>query len=380
MRILHTADWHLGRVFFQESLLDDQARLLEQVMRGVKESNADVLIVAGDIFDRPNPKREAVALFDDFLTEVYRDTDTAIVAIAGNHDAPERVAFGRGLQDAKRVLIRGPLEFTSTPLVLEDRHGKVAFSALPFGEVYGARSIFDDQTITEPADVLAAQMRSARASVPANCRWVVTAHAFVAGSTTTESERPLALVGGVETVSSTVFGDAHYVALGHLHRPQQAGRKHIRYSGSCMSFDFDEVNQGKSFTVVELDGNGETSFEQIPFIPKRQIRVIEGSLQDLMAAGQRSPTTDFVKARLSDEGALVDPMSQLRATYPNIMQIERAHRLSLAAGGGMKLSRDIHEPEKLIAAFSMEVRGTDLSEAENKKVLTMLAQLQTGGN
>ncbi len=133
MRILHTADWHLGRVFFQENLLDDQAHLLEQVMRGVKESHADVLIIAGDIFDRPNPKREAVALFDEFLTQVYRDTGTAIVAIAGNHDAPERLAFGRGLQDAKRVLIRGPLESSSSPLVLDDKYGKVAFSALPFG-------------------------------------------------------------------------------------------------------------------------------------------------------------------------------------------------------------------------------------------------------
>ena len=159
---------------------------------------------------------------------------------------------------------------------------------------------------------------------------------------------------------------------------QQAGRKHIRYSGSWMAFDFDEVNQGKSFTVVEIDKDGETSFEQIPFVPKRQIRVIDGSLQDLIAAGQTSPTTDFVKARLSDEGALVDPMSQLRATYPNIMQIERTHRLSLAAGGGMKLSRDIHQPEKLIAAFAMEVRGTGLSEAEDKQILTTLAQLQAG--
>ncbi len=225
-------------------------------MRGVKESHADVLIIAGDIFDRPNPKREAVALFDEFLTQVYRDTGTAIVAIAGNHDAPERLAFGRGLQDAKRVLIRGPLESSSSPLVLDDKYGKVAFSALPFGEVYGARSIFNDQTIAEPGDVLAAQMRSAKASIPANYRWVVTAHAFVAGSTTTESERPLALVGGVETVSPTVFEDAHYVALGHLHRPQQTGRKHIRYSGSLMAFDFDEVSQEKSYTVVELQQNG----------------------------------------------------------------------------------------------------------------------------
>lgn len=380
MRILHTADWHLGRAFFQESLLDDQAHLLEQVMRALKGANADVLIIAGDIFDRPNPKREAIALFDDFLTQVYRDTKTAIVAIAGNHDAPERVAFGRGLQDAKRVLIRGPLEFTSKPLVLEDKHGKVAFSALPFGEVYSARSIFNDQTIAEPADVLIAQIRSARDSVPTNCRWVVAAHAFVAGSTTTESERPLQLVGGVETVSPAVFGDAHYVALGHLHRPQQAGRKHIRYSGSCMAFDFDEVSQDKSLTVVELDGDGETSFEQIALTPKRQIRVIDGSLQDLMAAGQTNLTTDFIKARLSDEGALVDPMGQLRSIYPNIMQLERTHRPSLAADGGMKLSRDIHEPQKLIAAFSREVRKADLNEAENEQVLSLLARLQSGEN
>jgi exonuclease SbcD len=377
MRILHTADWHLGRVFYQESLLDDQAHLLEQLMRGLKESHADVLIIAGDIFDRPNPKREAVALFDDFLTQVYRDTKTAIVAIAGNHDAPERVAFGRGLQDTKRVLIRGPLEAVSTPLVLEDKHGKVAFSALPFGEVYAGRSIFNDLSIAEPADVLAAQMWSAKASVPTNCRWVVTAHAFVAGSATTESERPLGPVGGVETVSPLVFDGAHYVALGHLHRSQQAGRKQIRYSGSWMAFDFDEVSQDKSFTLVELDGAGETSVEQLPFMPKRQVRVIEGLLQDLIAAGQAKPTTDFVKARLSDEGALVDPMSRLRAIYPNIMQLERTRRPSLTTVGGIKICRDLHEPQKLLAAFSQEVRGSDLSVAENEQIQLLLARLQT---
>lgn len=373
MRILHTSDWHLGRVFYQESLLDDQAHLLEQVMWGIKESCADVLIIAGDIFDRPNPKREAVALFDDFLTQVYRDTPTAIVAIAGNHDAPERVAFGRGLQDAKRVLIRGPLELASAPLVLEDQHGKVAFSALPFAEVYGARATFGDETIAAPADVLAAQIRSAKASVPDNCRWVVTAHAFVAGSATSESERPLALVGGVETVSATVFGDAHYVALGHLHRSQQAGRKHIRYSGSWMGFDFDEAKAEKSFTVIELDGKGEVTLESIAFRPKRQIQVIEGSLRDLIGG---KPTSDFIKARLTDEGALVDPMNQLRAIYPNIMRIERTNRAAFATGGGMKLPRDIHEPQKLIAAFSQEVRGKGLSQEENEQILTLLARIQ----
>ena len=276
MRILHTSDWHLGRVFFQESLLEDQALLLEQVFAAVKDAGVDALVIAGDIFDRQNPKREAVALFDEFLTRVYRDTKTAIVAIAGNHDAPERVAFGRGLQDPRRVLIRGPLETASVPLFLDDKFGKVAFSALPFAEVYGARQVFSDQTIGAPADVLAAQMRAARSSVPENCRWVITAHAFVAGGAKTGSERSLALVGGIETVSPEVFSGAHYVALGHLHRAQHVGQRHIRYSGSWMAFDFDEAGLTKSMTIVELDGKGDISVEALPFSPKRQIRVLDG--------------------------------------------------------------------------------------------------------
>jgi exonuclease SbcD len=257
--------------------------------------------------------------------------------------------------------------------VLEDQYGKVAFSALPFGEVYGARATFGDETIVSPADVLAAQVHAAKTSIPNNSRWIITAHAFVAGGTTTESERPLALVGGVETVSATVFGDAHYVALGHLHRSQQVGCKHIRYSGSWMGYDFDEAEMEKSFTVVELDGKGEVTLEFISFQPKRRIQVIEGPMRDLIA-GQ--PTSDFVKARLTDEGALVDPMNQLRTTYPNIMQIERTSRAAFQAASGMKLSRDIHDPQKVIADFSQEVRDRALSEAENVQILALLARIQ----
>lgn len=377
MRFLHTADWHLGRVLFQENLLEDQAHLLDQVIAAMKETRVDALVIAGDIFDRQNPKREAVALFDDFLTQIYRDTDTAIIAIAGNHDAPERVAFGRGLQDPKRVLIRGPLEATSTPLFLNDKFGKVAFSALPFAEVYGAREVFADQTIGTPADVLTAQMKSARSLVPKNCRWVVTAHAFVAGGTTTDSERPLALVGGIETVSPEVFLGAHYVALGHLHRAQHVGQKHIRYSGSWMAFDFDEAGLDKTLTIIELGGTGEFSIETIPLSPKRNIRVLDGSMRDLIAAGETHPTTDFVKARLSDEGALVDPMNQLRAVYPNILALERTHRGPQPNGGGIRLSRELHNPQELLAAFSQEVRGTGLSDPEKEQISTLLARLQS---
>ena len=147
-----------------------------------------------------------------------------------------------------------------------------------------------------------------------------------------------------------------------------------------MGFDFDEAGQEKSYTFVELDGKGETTFEFVPFKPKRQIKIIEGTLQELIAAGQMNPTADFVEARLSDQGALVDPMGQLRATFPHVMNIERTQRTLLASEGGMKLSRDIHEPQKLIAAFSQEVRGTGLSEDENSQILKLLARIQGRDN
>jgi|SRR6266481_121268 len=376
MRIIHTSDWHLGRVLHQESLLEDQAHLLEQVLQAVKETRADALIIAGDIFDRQNPKREAVALFDGFLTQVYRETNTAIVAIAGNHDAPERVGFGRSLQDSKRVLIRGPLESSAEPLVLEDKYGKVALSALPFAEVYGARAFFTDQDIAAPADVLAAQVAAATALVPSNTRWILTAHAFVAGGSITESERPLTL-GGIETVAPDVFEGAHYVALGHLHRSQHVGKKHIRYSGSWMAFDFDEAGNDKSLTLIELDGNGEVAVEPIPLTPKRGVRVLTGTLQDLIAVGQRSPTTDFIKACLTDEGALVDPMGQLRATYPNILTLERKNRVQAQDGGGVRPSREIHNPLALLTAFSQVVRGMGLNDAEQAQIASLLTTLET---
>ena len=171
MRILHTSDWHLGRSLAQESLLDDQAHLLEQVFQAIVEHRVDALIIAGDLFDRAVPRREAVQLFNDFLARVYGETGAAIVAIAGNHDAPDRVSFNAALQDPRRVLIRGPLRDRPHALVLSDDHGQVAFSALPYCEIFAAREAFGDVSIASPAHVLAAQLAQARQHVPASARW-----------------------------------------------------------------------------------------------------------------------------------------------------------------------------------------------------------------
>ena len=375
MRILHTSDWHLGRLLFQQSLLDDQALLLEQVYNALVENRADVLIIAGDIFDRANPKRESVKLFDDFVTRVQRTTNAALVIIPGNHDAPERIGYGNALHDAERVLVRGPVGQKVPPLVLEDGHGKVVFSALPFSEVFAARAAFGDDTISTPADVLKAQMAEARSEIPPGVRWVIAAHAFVAGSATSESERPLTQVGGVETVTPAVFEGAHYVALGHIHRAQSAGAPHIRYCGSWMGFGFDEAGVQKSMSLVDLDAHGRVVIEPIPLVPHRALKVVTGNFAELRRQGAAAPSEDFVKAIITDEGGLIAPADTLREFYPNLMQIERPNRGRGAATSSAPTGHDRNDPAQVVDAFLSYVRD-EPNEPERALVAETLEQLR----
>jgi len=224
MRILHTADWHLGRTLRGVSLLNDQAHILDQIFDAIVARRIDVLIVAGDVYDKASPTESAVKLYSDFIERVFEETEAAIVVIAGNHDSGQRLGAVTKLFDKKRILIRGPLEKDEVPLVLADEHGPVAFSALPYGEIYAARREFEDEAIRTPEDVLKAQIAAARRHKPVDARWIIVAHAFVADCQPSDSERRLA-VGTVEMVSQAIFDGADYVALGHLHRPQMAAAK-----------------------------------------------------------------------------------------------------------------------------------------------------------
>lgn len=371
MRFLHTSDWHLGRAMAQESLLDDQALVLDQVFDILVETGAQAIVIAGDIFDRAVPRREAVDLFDRFLTRVYRETGSAIIALAGNHDAPERIGFGGALQDPARVLIRGPMNGRPHPLMLADDDGPVAFSALPFGEVHAARGHFDDPSVAAPADVLERQVAEARLHVPEGARWVVAAHAFVQGGAATETERSLDFVGGIETVPHAVFDGANYVALGHLHRAQAAGAEHIRYCGSPMAFGFDEAGLEKGLLVVDLERD-RVGVETRPLVQPRAVRVIEGHLEDLVRAAGGCLSEDFIKAVLLDAGELVDPMGRLRTVYPNALQIQRRERPEAQGRAAFAPGGPRRAPMEVVDAFLADVRGEGLTDVERPLVLGVL--------
>ena len=407
MRFLHSADWHLGRVYHGVSLLEDQAHALQQFVRIAADTRPDAILLAGDIYDRSVPPAEAVRLLDLVFSELILELKIPVVMIAGNHDGPDRLAFGSGLLQRAGLVVRGPVEMDATPLVLRDAHGEVEIHALPYAEPALVRSASGDDTIADHHAALAAQTAAVRAAQVPGRRTVVVAHAFVQGGAESESERPLS-VGGTGAVGVGVFDGFDYVALGHLHRPQAIGTKRggesaagagrgdavevcrsadavdvadaanatnaanaaapwrsarIQYSGSLLKYSFAEADHGKSVNLVELDAEGNCTVERIPLVPRRDLRILEGELAALVAAAATDPARDdYVLARLTDHGALLDAMGKLRAAYPNALAIERP---TLTGDGPGRATADHRRTriQDLFASFHLEATGVALEPA-----------------
>lgn len=372
MRVLHTADWHLGKTLRGVSLLEDQSHVLDQVFQTVVDEGVEILLIAGDVYDKASPSESAIKLYSDFLERVHEETDAAIVVIAGNHDSGQRLGTASKLFDRRRILVRGPIKRDETPLILEDCHGKVAISALPYGEIYAARRAFAAEDIRSPEDVLRAQIEAARVRVPDDARWIVVAHAFVTNCQPSESEWRLS-VGTVETVSATIFDGAQYVALGHLHRPQTAGGNTIRYSGSPLAFGFDEAGTTKSMTVFDLDGKGQVvDLKTVDFEPLRQVIEVRGLLEDLVTEAKANPSDDYIRAILLDDGALIEPAAQLRPYYPNILQTLREKKQDLLVSSAGRAQSKLDDPIGVIGEFLTYVRGEGATEREEGVVKGVL--------
>lgn len=375
--MLHTADWHLGRIFNGYSLLEEQAQLLDQILDLVLREAPDLFILAGDVFDRGNPRREAVELFDRFLERIYRESDTAIVVIAGNHDAPERIGFGGALHDPRRVLIRGGLTRLEEPLILEDNEGVVAVTAIPYAGVFAVRDRFHDPDIADPDAVVERQLLAARRGVPENAREIIVSHTFVAGGSGSDSERSLESAGGIEAVAADRYDGASYVALGHLHRPQELPLSSgiLRYSGSIMPFGFDELDREKSVTLFDLRWWGVENLRTVALEQPRELKLLRGAFAELLAA-EGEPEA-FVKLELTDPAPIPDAMSRLRERYPRAVQLEWVAREQPVAGALLGARREsLREPGEVIRSFYREVGGLELSPEQEEIAKEALAEAE----
>ena len=388
MRLIHTADWHLGRLFHNQHLTDDQGYVLDQLVDLAAEVRPAAVIVAGDLYDRAVPPTEAVDLLDHVLTELVDRLGIPVIAIAGNHDSAARVGFAASLLGSRGLHAVGKLSQAGSPIVLRDEHGPVRVSALPFADPAEARAAFGDPDIHDQQAVSAAGVARALAAGEAHERRVLVAHAFVAGGLESESERPLS-VGGAQQVSAGTFAGFDYVALGHLHRPQVCGADAVRYAGSLLKYSFAEHAHDKSVCVVDIGPRGSAAgeaghagraavgVETVALSPRRDVRRVEGTLAELLERGPSDPhRDDYVLASLLDRGALLDPIGQLRAVYPNALSIERP--LYEAVGSG-----ELRRPRpgsvgdlELFGTFFRYATGDDLSAAEQAELAAVIDTLE----
>jgi len=326
MKFIHTSDWHIGRQFHNVSLLDDQLHALNQLVTFLKENEVDALIIAGDIYDRSVPPSNAVTLLDDILNQICTELAIPIVLIPGNHDSADRLCFGsRQLKEAG-LHVLGNLENIEQSVTLTGKSGvRVNFYGMPFNQPENVNHQFD-VTVSTHDEAHTFLVNKIKETMNVKQNNVLISHCFVGGcdpAEESESERPLS-IGGSGTVSYEALTDFTYVALGHLHGPQFRGEEHIQYAGSILKYSFSEQKQKKGVTLVEIDRAGKPTIKRLPLQPLRDMRLIEGTIKQIIKQGKTDPyADDYIMVRLTDKHAILDAMGKLRDVYPNILHLEK---------------------------------------------------------
>jgi len=376
MRFVHTADWHLGRILHGVHLTEDQAYVLDELIEIVRDALPDVVIVAGDIYDRAVPPQDAVSLLDDVLSRLVAKVGVPVVLIAGNHDSPERLSFGARLLANSNLHVFGPLLPEYRPVVLEDNYGPVNIYAIPFAEPPVVREKIGGNDIRDHDSALRQILQHIRAKQPTDRRSILVAHAAVVGGKTSDSERPLS-IGGSETVEPAIFEGFDYVALGHLHQPQSSGEDHIQYSGSILKYSFSEASHQKSVTIVEMDATGKCAIERIALSPRRDVRRIEGTLEDILEKARSDENQDdYIMVTLLDRQPVLNAMGRLREVYPNTLHIERplvapstVH--AQAPADHLRLSE-----AEMFSSFFSQVTGEEMTEPEARAFADIIEALR----
>jgi len=388
MRILHTADWHLGRIFQGVSLVDDQAVALASFVEHVRDAQPDVVVLAGDVYDRAVPPPDAVALLDEVLSEMTLDVRAPLLCISGNHDSPDRLQVWGKLLEERNVHLVGRLA-RSKPVVFVDEWGPVSFHLLPFAEAGTIKETLRQDLVDDSDDgqltphqerylervgrahgaALQAQI-TATANTLGDGRHVLVAHGSVDGSSETDSERSLWSKAG-HAVDPQCLLPFAYTALGHHHSPQTFLGGKARYSGSLLPYSFSEAGQQKSATLVDIDGDGHVHLEERPLAMRRQVRVERGTLHTLLHKARAAPSDDYIKVELDDSDSPIDPAGALKEHWPNLLVIERHRRLDEV----VTTSTPSKGPEELSTVDMVRSFFTDVDQPLHDDDVAVLQQL-----
>lgn len=374
MRLIHLSDLHLGKRVNEFSMIDDQEYILKKIINVIDEHKPDGIIIAGDIYDKPIPSAEAVELFDDFLVKLS-ERKLKVFVISGNHDSPERIAFGARLMDKSGIYMSPVYSGKIEPISLNDEFGEINFYMLPFIKPSNVRRFYPEKKIVSYTDAMKTVIDDMH--IDKNKRNVLITHQFVTGAVRSESED--ISVGGTDNVDVRIFDDFDYTALGHIHRSQKCTSEYIRYSGTPLKYSFSELKDNKTVTVLDMKEKGKTELFFIPLQPKRDMVEIKGKYDEITLKSFYENTTygeDYMHITLTDEEDIPDAITKLRVIYKNIMKLDYDnHRTRHSAEITGISELESKTPFEHFSEFYEMQNGQPLSEEQSEFMKDMIEKV-----
>lgn len=377
MKLIHTSDLHLGRRMNELSLVRDQKYIIDEMLTRVGELLPDAFIIAGDVYDKSIPSAEAVTLFDRLLTGL-NSLGVRVFIIGGNHDSQQRLAFGSALLSENGIYISEEYSGSLSPVTLTDEYGEVLIYLLPFVKPAEVKRYFPDAEIESYTDAV----RVALSEIPRGgaARRVLVTHQFVTGASRSESEE--VSVGGSDNVDASVFSGFDYVALGHIHSPQNVGAENIRYSGTPLKYSFSECRDVKSLTLVTLGEAGALTVEAIPLVPMHEVVDLRGGYRELMARDFYKDTTyptDLVRITLTDEEDIVDAVGRLRSVYTNLLELRYDNTRTRTAAASLEIGEvEKKSPMELFSELYEKQNGRGMTEEQTALVSELIEKIWEG--
>lgn len=373
MKIMHLSDLHIGKRVNEYSMLQDQDYILKEILNIIDNEKVETVIIAGDVYDKSVPSAEAVELFDEFLYDLS-SRNLNVLIISGNHDSPERIAFGGRLISKSKIYLSPVYNGKAKPITLNDDYGKVNFYLLPFIKPANVRRFFPEENIENYID--AVKVAIDNMNVDFSERNILVTHQFVTGAELSESED--ISVGGTDNVSREVFDGFDYVALGHIHREQTVGADNIRYCGTPLKYSFSEANHIKSVTILDFNDKGNIQYKKVELKPFRDMREIRGTYDELTLKSnyENTCTDDYLHITLTDEDDIPNVISKLRVIYPNIMKLDYDN-LRTRSVGTVDVTDDIERksPLELFAELYKKQNNQDMNDEQEEIMKTLVEEI-----
>ena len=321
MKILHLADLHLGKVIQEQSLLEDQKYMLNEIIKKLQEENVETILISGDVYDRSIPQTDAIDLLDYFLNILIKDLKKQVFIISGNHDSKERLGFGNKIFENDGLFISSKYEGKIKKVELQDEYGKLNIYMLPFIKPIEVKKYFNDESLSYDETI---KKIIEKEDIDESQRNIILTHQFVTaiGEQVERTESEVLTLGGTDNVDISNYNKFDYVAIGHVHRPQRIGRDTARYAGTMLKYSFSEVNHKKTMPIIDFKEKGNIDIKLVELKPLRDMREIKGPIEKLIENYEEENAKDYIRAIITNEEPVYDAIGQLRRIYPNVLKLE----------------------------------------------------------